>query len=79
MTITEMAVQKLSAWLKQNPEAKEQFMCDGEKRHDYMEMLLDTECGAEVSGPMVRFDLGCAQPVVPYSELEAAVLEAVRA
>ena len=79
MTITENAVEKLVNWLKERPDAAEAFITDAGKRRDYMENLLDTECGAEVSGDAVRFDLGCAQPIVPYAVLEKAVWEALRA
>lgn len=77
MTITESAVAKLAAWLGEHKDAEELFLKDAAGRRSYMEMLLDTECGAEAMGDLIRFDLGCAQAIVPYAELETAVLAAL--
>lgn len=78
MTITESAVRSLATWLGKRPEEKERFLADEKMRRAYMERLLDTECGAEANGDWIRFDLGCAQAVVPYAELEREVLEALK-
>lgn len=74
MTITESAIKTVAEAIQKDPSAAESFKNDPEKRGPLMERLLDTLCGAEVEGPFVRFDLGCAQPVIPYAELEKAVL-----
>ena len=78
MTITEDAVRRITASLRKDPKAEEQFIMEPMKRRALMERLLDTECGAEITENMIRFDLGCAQPVIPYAELENAVLESIR-
>lgn len=74
MTITESAVRTIAGSVKKDPALLAEFLTDPEKRRAAMERLLDTGCGAEAEGVFVRFDLGCAQPVVPYAELEKAVL-----
>lgn len=77
MTLIENAIVKIADKIRKDPEMTEAFLKDEKKRHACMERLLDTECGAEVEGIYVRFDLGCAQPVAPYAELEKAVLDAL--
>ena len=78
MAVTDSAISKITARLREDREMETLFKTDITKRREYMEMLLDTECGAEASGELVRFDLGCAQAIVPYEKLETAVLEALQ-
>ena len=79
MTVTEAAIAAITQHLQRlGREERESVLSDRSRLKDCITDVLDRDCGAEVEGPLVRFDLGCAQAIVPYEELERAVLDALR-